>query len=94
MPPSQLLSTGNLHLNCFPFGRLNNSRVAALYIVLGDFTLVDLHGFCAEIHGVGLLQERRSLIFSLVRMLLTVCDCHFVLPPGVGMLSDSSSLQI
>ena len=63
VPSSQLLPPGNLHLNRFPFGRLNDGRVAALYIVLGDFTFVDLHGFCEKIHGVGLLQECRALVF-------------------------------
>ena len=37
--------------------------MAALHIVLGDFALVDLHGFGEEIHCVGLLQECRSFVF-------------------------------
>ena len=63
MPPSQFLSSGNLHLNRFPLGRIDDGRVAALHIVLGDFSLVDLHGFRKEVHSVGLLQECRPLVF-------------------------------
>ena len=33
MPPSQLLPPGNLHLNRFPFGRLDDGWVAALNIL-------------------------------------------------------------
>lgn len=63
MPPSQFLSSGNLHLNRFPLGRIDDGRVAALHIVLGEFSLVDLYGFRKEVHSVGLLQECRPLVF-------------------------------
>jgi hypothetical protein len=56
MPPSQLLPSGNLHLNRFPFGRIDDGRVAALHIVLGNFAFVDLHGLGQKINGVGLLD--------------------------------------
>ena len=64
MPPSQLLSTGNLHLNRFPLGRFNDSRVAALHIVLWNFALVDFLSFGEKIHRIGLLQPGSTVILS------------------------------
>ena len=46
MPPSQFLPPGNLHLNCFPFGRIDDGLVAAFHIALGYFYLVNLHHCC------------------------------------------------
>ena len=62
VPGAAVFAPLQLRLHLFPFPRLNDGRVAVLYIILGHFSLVDLCFLGEKIHREGFLQQRRAFV--------------------------------
>lgn len=79
------------HLEHF---RLDNGFVVTLYIILWDFSFIDLGFLSKEVSCVGLLQKGMTFVLFVVRMFFTADWFQSVLPPSVRMPSSVSCYAI
>jgi len=84
VPLFQFLTPSHLCLHQIPLCRLNNGRVAVLYIVLGHLALVGFHFLLQKVYCKGFLQNSVSPVFLILQNALNGGNRPFLLAAGCG----------